>query len=167
MPTDILSLPLGSLTGADPNHACVTLRPLESATIAELASIYLESYPPGVAVSDLEEATEEMEASFRGDFGTLRSDASASAWHDDHPVGAIMVVEHSIWDEGLEGPFIIDLFVSPMSRGLGAGRALVSHAVASCTRAGNSTLSLRFGDGTSPAAMAIYRDLGFGPLTDQ
>ena len=32
-----------------------------------------------------------------------------------------MVVERSIWDEGLDGPFIIGVFVAPEARGLGTG----------------------------------------------
>lgn len=72
-----------------------------------------------------------------------------------------MVVERSIWDEGLEGPFIIDLFVSPQARGRGVGRSLVQHAVQICALAGDAALSLRIGVGTSPAALAIYASLGF------
>lgn len=47
-----------------------------------------------------------------------------------------MVVTHSIWDEHLTGPFIIDLFIDPHARGKGIGRALVQHAIATCCDAG-------------------------------
>lgn len=35
----------------------------------DLAQCYLMSYPPDVAASDLDEACEEMNATFRGDYG--------------------------------------------------------------------------------------------------
>ena len=35
----------------------------------DLAQCYLMSYPPDVAASDLDEAREEMNATFRGDYG--------------------------------------------------------------------------------------------------
>lgn len=80
---------------------------------------------------------------------------------EDRPVGAILVVGESIWDPQLPGPFIIDLFVHPDVRGMGVGRALLDDAVHACTRAGDATLSLRVGDGTSPAALALYTRAGF------
>ena len=94
----------------------------------------------------------------------LRADASTTAWVGGRLAGAIMVVTHSIWDEHLTGPFIIDLFIDPHARGKGIGRALVQHAIATCCDAGDHTLSLRFGQGTSDAAMRIYQRLGFRPV---
>lgn len=130
----------------------------------DLAQCYLMSYPPDVAASDLDEAREEMNATFRGDYGKLRADASTTAWVGGRLAGAIMVVTHSIWDADLAGPFIIDLFTDPAARGKGVGRALVQHAVDVCSAAGDPALSLRFGEGTSEAAMGIYQKLGFQPV---
>lgn len=162
MPTDVLTVPLGAPIRPELPDG-VRLHPLDAGDADALAAVYLESYPPGVAASDLADARREMAATFRGEYGTVRTDASVSAWHEATLVGAIMVVDHSIWDAWLAGPFIIDLFVSPAHRGLAIGRALVTHAIGACTDAGDPTLSLRFGVGTSAAAMAIYRELGFLP----
>ena len=52
----------------------------------------------------------------------------------------------------------------PAARGKGVGRALVQHAVDVCAAAGDPALSLRFGEGTSEAAMGIYQKLGFQPV---
>lgn len=73
----------------------------------------------------------------------------------------VLVVGKSIWDPQLHGPFIIDLFVHPDVRGMGVGRALLDDAVHACARAEDATLSLRVGEGTSPAALALYTRAGF------
>ena len=77
------------------------------------------------------------------------------------PAGAVLTVERSIWDEGLEGPFVIDLFVDPQLRGRGIGRALMTGAMLACRNAGDAQLSLRVGEGTSDAAHRLYGSLGF------
>ena len=79
-------------------------------------------------------------------------------------LGAVLVAEGSIWDGWLAGPFIIDLFVSPQARGIGAGRLLLEHAVRACRAAGDERVSLHIGEGTSPAALRLYQGLGFTPL---
>ena len=164
MSTDLLTLHLPPTHSADHAPGSLELRGLDAGTADDLARCYLAAYPQGVAASDLADAREEMEATFRGDYGELRADASASAWVDGRQAGAIMVVTHSIWDAHLTGPFIIDLFIDPHARGKGIGRALVQHAIATCCDAGDHTLSLRFGQGTSDAAMRIYQRLGFRPV---
>ncbi|WP_124106158.1 GNAT family N-acetyltransferase [Kocuria tytonicola] len=163
MPSDILRLSLHTVTRSTHRSSPVSIRFLDAASRTSLAKLYFEGYPLGVAAEDMASAREEIDAVFRGDYGALRPDACATAWVNNRPVGAVMVVDYSIWDEWLDGPFIIDLFVHPHYRGLGAGRALVLHAIEACSLAGNAAISLRFGDGTSPAAMGLYKGLGFVP----
>ncbi|UBH23564.1 GNAT family N-acetyltransferase [Micrococcus porci] len=165
MSTDLLTLRLPAAHAADHVRGDFEFRGLDTGTTDDLARCYLMGYPPGVAASGLAEAREEMDATFRGDYGELRADASATAWVDGRLAGAIMVVTRSIWDADLAGPFIIDLFTDPAVRGKGVGRALVQHAVDTCSAAGDAAVSLRFGEGTSEAAMGIYRRLGFRPRT--
>ncbi|USQ81365.1 GNAT family N-acetyltransferase [Ornithinimicrobium faecis] len=167
MPSDLMALPLAGrpTAPAAPNApTAVTLRSVSPADRDALAAAYLAAYPAGVAASDLAEARQEIDDTFQGEFGTLRPDATTVAVHAGQPVGAILVVERSIWDPELDGPFIIDLFVHPDAQGLAVGRALLDHAIHACALAGDATLSLRFGEGTSPAAHALYERAGFQRL---
>ena len=142
----------------------VELRPIQLSDRDALADAYLAAYPPGVAASSLGEAQQEMDESFAGEFGTLRPDLTQVAALQGRLVGAILVVDRSIWDPQLDGPFIIDLFVHPDLKGMGVGRALLDEAIHACATAGDVTLSLRIGDGTSPAAHALYARAGFERL---
>ena len=78
MSTDLLTLHLPPTHSADHAPGSLELRGLDAGTADDLARCYLAAYPQGVAASDLAEAREEMEATFRGDYGELRADASAS-----------------------------------------------------------------------------------------
>ena len=125
------------------------LIPLDQSQREELARLHLDSYPPQVGAEDLDDARREIDETFIGQFGTLRSDASWLTRAGGRLAGAILVVERSIWDDHLDGPVVIDLFVYPEARGLALGRSLVLAAMEACTSAGDRQLSLRVGDGTS------------------
>lgn len=97
-PTATISPPIypaGQLPGG------LDFRGLDAGMADDLAQCYLMSYPPDVAASDLDEAREEMNATFRGDYGELRAGAITTAWVGGRLAGAIMVVTHSVWDEHL------------------------------------------------------------------
>lgn len=161
MSTDLLSLKLTSElanTTASPQVVPLSVKDREA-----LAQAYLTAYPPGVAASDLAAALDEIDQSFAGEYGLLRLDASASVIHHGKVAGAVLVVERSIWDDWLSGPFIIDFFVAAHAQGNGAGRHLLEHTIRACAAAGDNQLSLRTGEGTSPAAAHLYEALGFSP----
>ncbi|HJX78652.1 GNAT family N-acetyltransferase [Glutamicibacter sp.] len=164
MPSDVLQADLqhSDFTPTVSPYAVICrAEPLSSAA---LAAAYFAAYPPGVAAGTLAEAQTEMKESFAHEFGHLLENASFVALHQGSPIGAIFVVEESIWDEDISGPFIIDLFVDPRHQGQGLGRALISAAMSACKAYGADTLSLRIGDGTSGAALELYKRLGFREL---
>ena len=138
-----------------------TLVPLDQRWRDQLAQAYLDAYPPGIAAQNLGEALQEIDSTFAGEYGALRLDASWIAVQDETAIGAILVVEQSIWDDKLSGPFIIDLFLTPVSKGRGLGRLLIQTAISSCAHAGDTQLRLRIGEGTSAAAAHLYASLGF------
>ena len=158
MLSDILTIALSAFT---PDARPPAVRPVSPADEPELAVLYLRSYPPDIGAQNLDEARAEIKATFDGEFGLLRLDSSLVAVDSGRVVGAVLVVERSIWDDDLDGPFIIDLFVDPDARGRGHGRRLVEAALAACVARGDETLSLRFGEGTSAAAFGLYESLGF------
>lgn len=161
MPSDVLQVDLhqSDLTPAVSSYAEICNA--KSSSSAALAAAYFAAYPAGIAVATLAEAQTEMEETFTHEFGPLVEDASFVALRQGKPIGAIFVVEESIWDEDLFGPFIIELFVDPQHQGHGLGNALIAAAMAACKERGAGTLSLRIGDGTSGAALELYRRLGF------
>ena len=149
------STPTGS-----PSESRITS--LSSDDIRDLANAYAAAYPPEIGAASTAEAIAEMTATFAGEYGTLRPDASHAVRSvDGTAMGAILVTERSIWDEDIEGPFIIDLFIHPDVRNEGLGLELVERAIRACVASGDDSLSLRFGEGTSPAASRIYSRLGF------
>lgn len=163
MPSDLMTLTLTGRMTTPASIDAVELRAIQTSDRDALATAYLAAYPPGVAAASLSDARQEMDDTFAGEFGRLRHDLTRVATLQDRPVGAILVVDTSIWDPQLDGPFIIDLFVHPDVRGMGAGRALIDEAIHACAAAGDATISLRFGEGTSPAAHALYTRAGFTP----
>lgn len=161
MPDDILTLQLIHPLTLSSHAGDLAVRPLRISDRDSLAQLYLASYPPNVGSANLADAAAEMDSTLSGEYGSLRFDASFIALVDKTPVGAILTTSRSIWDQDLEGPFIIELFVSPSHRGQGAGRLLVIQASRACEQNLDPALSLRVGKGTSPAAFRLYEQLGF------
>lgn len=145
----------------------VSLRRIIAADRDDLAVLYFVSYPPDIGAADLRDSIAEIDMTFAGDFGELRLDASQIAFVSDNPAGAILVTSRSIWDADLLGPFVIDLFVDPRFRGRGVGKALITTAIAACQRRSDRAISLRVGEGTSPAANVLYSRLGFSAPRDR
>ncbi|WP_418908770.1 GNAT family N-acetyltransferase [Glutamicibacter endophyticus] len=161
MPSDLLQLRLDQNRSQPQQLQSPYLTPVTPDHAPELAIAYLGAYPPGVAANTLAEANEEIRATFANDYGILQSSWSFATVAGTQVVGAILVVEQSIWEAELAGPFVIDLFVDRSYQGQGRGRALLLAASETCRRAGERSLSLRVGEGTSPRAYRLYHDLGF------
>ncbi len=161
MTTDLRTLDLNKSQTEPAHDADSEIREIRPADLEDLAQLYLVSYPPEIGAPDLFEAKAEIEATFAGEFGQLRTSANLIAFHQGTPAGAILTVTKSIWDPELSGPFIIDLFVSPRYRKQGIGRALVTSLISACKAADDTQISLRVGEGTSSSAYSLYSKLGF------
>ena len=179
MPSDLLTADLSLLPARTLPEPLPRL--LRTDDLNPLAWLYLIIYPSRIGSGKYSEVLSEIAATFEGDYGVLRPGASLVAEAGGRPAGAVLTVERSIWDEGLEGPFIIDLFVDPQLRSRGIGRALMTGVMLACRNAGDAQLSLRVGEGlsveleqrvagpavpagregTSDAAHLLYESLGF------
>lgn len=139
-----------------PVPAGVSLRALEEPDLQAVGEAYWRTYLHTPDEMTLVEATDDVLASWRGEYGQWLADASLGAWHDDELVGAILTVTDPPWEDVPRGPFIIDLFVVPHTRRHGIGRALVE-AVQGALR---TSIRLRVDDAATEA-LALYSSLGF------
>lgn len=146
--------------------AGIELRPQTIDDVTTLGSLYWDSYPKGVAAVDLEDAVEEMEGVFEGEYGTPLEPACLVAVDtaSGELVGCIQTVTEAPWDGVPQGPFIIELFVHPDHRRRGLGICLLLSAAAACHEAGFEELALNALEETSAEAIHLYRRLGFVEL---
>src|ERR1043166_9376140 len=87
------------------------------------------------------------------------------AEHEGRVAGmAVWFVTYSTWT-GRHGIWVEDLIVSEAARGLGLGRALLSHLAGIAVEEGYARLELAVLDWNEPA-IGFYRHLGARPMAD-
>lgn len=139
------------ITSAD-----LTMRPITADDLDSVGAVYASSYPGGTAGS-VEEATADVAASWAGEYGRWRRDASVLAEHDGAVVGAVLVVDDPPWPDVTDPTFVIDLFVAPAARRRGFAGALLATALSSTSA---NRVGLRV-EGDNFAAVRLYRSIGF------
>ncbi len=104
------------------------------------------------------EASDDIRASWSGDYGRWSHEGSLLAEADDGVLlAAVLTVEDPPWDDVIDAMFVIDLFVDPEHRRTGLGRALVSRAL---TAFPERSVCLRVDSANTPA-LGLYRSVGF------
>lgn len=145
-----------------PVPAGFSLRLQTDSDAAALGELYWNAYPIGVAAVDIEDAVEEMEGVFDGEYGDPVPGACIVAvGREQRLVGCIQVVTDAPWEGTPDGPFVIELFVHRSFRGRGLARALLAAASAACVEQGHETFSLKALPDASPEAFSLYQELGF------
>ncbi len=134
----------------------VQFRPIAQEDLPAVGEAYWRTYLGTPEEMSLEEATADVLAAWKGEYGTLLSSSSFGAWRDGVLAGAILTVSDPPWDDVPRGPFIIDLFVLPEHRRSGIGRALVQKVL----MAQQVEVGLRVDD-SATAARRLYQQLGF------
>ncbi|NIA25563.1 MAG: GNAT family N-acetyltransferase [Gammaproteobacteria bacterium] len=147
----------GTATPPPPGFA---VRPSNAADLQQLGMLYFEAYEPGVACDSLQEATDDIKASFEGEYGEYWYEASPIAEVDGRVVSAVMVVRTAPWDDTPDCPFIIELFTARDYRRLGLARLLMRHCFAVVRGNGEIAVALRVAGDNTPAR-ALYESLGF------
>jgi len=142
--------------------AGVVLRTLGEADLQAVGEAYWRTYLNSPNEMTLKDATDDVLAAWRGEYGRWLADASFGAWRDDELVGAILTVTDAPWDDVPSGPFIIDLFVATHARRHGIGRALVRAVQA----AHQTSIGLRVDD-TATEARVLYASLGFRAFDEE
>ena len=170
MPDSLLLLaPLTTPLAPPPPPPRYTLRLPTPEDASALAALYFAAYPPGVACATLAEAEEEIRATFAGDYGAIRADASALIAH--RPPGrtaaptlaaAILTVHRAPWEGTPDCPFVIELFTAPAHRRQGLARIALSYVRNAALASGGAAIALRVAADNTPA-LALYRSLGFVP----
>jgi len=146
--------------------AGVTLRPQESTDVLALGALYWNSYPRGAAAIDLEDAVEEMEGVFAGEYGTPVEAASLVVVDEDGLlIGCVQTVTSPPWEGIPAVPFVIELFVHPDHRRRGLGTLLLLAVGQACQEQGWQSLALNVQEETSAEAVHLYRRLGFTEIT--
>lgn len=125
-----------------------------------LADLYFAVYSRDI-VRDHAAAVDEIEETFRGEYGTLDLKASPVLISSGLIVGAVLTVEEAPWHDTPPGPFVIEVMVHPDHRRLGLAECMMK-ATAECLAArGKQTMALRvLSDNVK--ALTLYGNLGFG-----
>jgi ribosomal protein S18 acetylase RimI-like enzyme len=137
-----------------------TARAVRPDDARELGELYFDAYDPGVASATLDEAIDDIVASFGGEYGELWFEASPLVLHGAEVVAAVMTVRRATWDDVPDCPFIIELFTARSHRRRGIARHLVTSTMTTLRAAGESAVALRVGSANT-AARGLYTALGF------
>lgn len=144
----------------------VVVRPQVPDDSDALGALYWDSYPKGVAAVDLQDAIEEMEGVFDGEYGTPVEDASlVIETPEGELIGCVQTVTSPPWEGIPDGPFVIELFVHPDHRRRGLGSVLLLNAAQACHRQGWTSIALNMQEETAREASHLYRRLGFDEIT--
>ncbi|MDQ2655716.1 MAG: GNAT family N-acetyltransferase [Chloroflexota bacterium] len=136
------------------------VRPYTPDDAAALARLYFAAYPPGVACATLDEARDDLAATFSGKYGELWLAASPVVLRDDDLVAAVLTVRRGSWEHAPDCPYIIEVFTAAAQRRRGLARAAIQAAMAVLHAAGETRVALTVEDTNAPAR-ALYHSLGF------
>lgn len=140
------------------------VRPCDESDAEELASVYFGAYAPGIASASLEEATDDIRACFRGEYGELWRQASLVAEMGEEIGAAVLTVRRAPWPDVPDCPFVIEVFTGADHRRQGLARHLMIRSMQMAQEAGEKTVSLRVLSSNRPARH-LYESLGFRPWT--
>lgn len=138
------------------------LRAVTRDDVPALARLYFVAYDTGDAAASLEEARDDIEAGFAGDYGPLWPAASPVIVSGSRIVAAALTVHEAPWADTPPGPFIIEVFTDRTHRRRGLATALIAHATGTALASGHARIGLRVSEDNADA-QRLYAALGFRP----
>jgi N-alpha-acetyltransferase 10/11 len=141
------------------------VRPCDRSDAAPLGAVYFDAYDPGIASATLQEAVDDIEASFAGSYGALWDEGTRLVTREDVIVAAVLTVSRAPWDDVPDCPFIIELFTARAHRRRGLAAHLVGEVLAAAAQVDEAGVALRVERGNR-AAIELYASLGFVPWND-
>ncbi len=144
-----------------------SIRAVEAGDAEALSRLYFTAYAAGDAAASIEEARDDIAATFAGGYGPLWPEASPVVVTGSRIVAAALVVHHAPWPDAPAGPFVIEVLTDRTHRRRGLARAVLSRAmrVALNGGGGTDTIGLRVGEDNTGARW-LYAALGFRPWPD-
>jgi len=156
----ILGKSLQSFIATESLPSTFQFRSISLKDIEELGKLYYSSYEPGEACNSLEEATNDIKASFEGKYGSLWLEVSFVVYNRNKMVGAIMIVRQNSWDSKIVGPFIIELFTDKEYRRQGIAQFMIKESCRCLSTLNQQEVFLNVDD-KNLAAISLYKNLGF------
>jgi GNAT superfamily N-acetyltransferase len=138
------------------------VRPPEPADVEALGRLYHSAYEPVIASDTVDEAIDDIRATFDGAYGRLWTAASGVVVHSGVLVAALLVVHRAPWPDTPDCPYVVELFTAHGHRRIGLARALVSACLALVATTDPPRLALRVDEVNVPARR-LYSSLGFHP----
>ncbi len=140
--------------------SALRLRRMAPSDAPALGPLYFESYDPGISWSTLQEAADDTDAWFNGEYGSPWWDGSLVVQDGDNVVAAVFCVQRAPWPDTPDCPFVTDLFTDRRYRRRGLAQAMLTTALDAAATIERPQLSLRVLPDNGPA-LALYRSLGF------
>ena len=149
--------------GYGPHSLCPMIRPAKPEDVAEIHAMVRE-------LADYEKALDQAKATPQQLHDALFGERPAAFAHiaeDDegHVLGfALWFLNYSTWT-GVHGIYLEDLYVRPVARGTGYGKALLAQLARTCVERGYQRLEWSVLDWNEPA-LAVYRAQGAVPMDE-
>jgi ribosomal protein S18 acetylase RimI-like enzyme len=139
----------------------ITVRPANSNDLEALVALMRAFYAESGFTLDEQAAAE----SFRWLLNNPLFGAIWLAESPTTPVGHVVLIYRYAMEHGGMVGIIDDLYVAPVFRRCGAGRALLSVLFAACRQQGCAAVSVEVGE-SNAAALALYQQCGLAQSTD-
>ncbi|MDO5672367.1 MAG: GNAT family N-acetyltransferase [Actinomycetaceae bacterium] len=145
--------------------ACRRITPQDLVKVADLFSRVYPAGDDGQETPAIEQAREQIELFWNGEYGPIIKEATLGAWKEHRLLGAIIVLEAPPWEDepatDPPTPCVAEFFVHPKHRGLGIATSLLGAAAHECAELGLDSMTMRIDISKAQDAFILAEYLGF------